>query len=82
MGGASASVPATIFSGKHLNVIGIFTTQGRHYHQALQFLLSKQRLYPFERILTGTYSLDETSEAIQAMAEFRIVKPVILPNAP
>ncbi len=80
-GGANATVPATIFSGKHLNVIGISTTQGRHYHQALQFLLSKQRIYPFERILTGTYSLDETSEAMQAMAEFRIVKPVILPNA-
>ena len=80
-GGGDATIPAGIFMAKHVNVIGVYTTQGRHYHQALQFLASKQKQYPFERILSGTYSLDQTSEAMEAMASFSIVKPVILPNA-
>jgi hypothetical protein len=54
----------------------------RHYHQALEFLSSKQKLYPFERILSATYPLERTTEAMQAMADYRVVKPVILPHGP
>ena len=79
-GVGSATVPASYLGFKYLTVIGIANTLGRHFHQALQFLATKQNLFPFERILSATYPLEQTTEAIQAMADYSIVKPVILPS--
>ena len=53
----------------------------RHFYQALQFLATQKKLFSFDRILSGTYSLEQKGEAIQAVAGFSIVKAVILPNA-
>ena len=79
-GSGGAMVPAGYLGFKYLTVMGIANTLGRHFHQALQFLATKQKMFPFERILSATYPLEQTTEAIQAMADLSIVKPVILPS--
>ena len=53
----------------------------RHFHQALKFLAARGNVFPFEQMISGTYSLAGTIDAQQAMAEPREVKPVTPPQA-
>jgi len=78
-GGPEVSIPTRLLSN-YITYFHIRTTMARHFYQALQFLATKKKLFPFEKMLSGTYTLEEASEAIKAMASLSIVKPVILPN--
>ena len=78
-GGPEVSVPTRLLAN-YITFFAIRTTMARHFYQALQFLATKNKLFPFEKMLSGIYSLEQATEAIQAMAAFSIVKPVILPN--
>jgi threonine dehydrogenase-like Zn-dependent dehydrogenase len=77
-GGRDVSVP-TATLGKHIQFISVRAAEGRHFYQALQFLATR-REFPFDRLLSGVYTLDRVTDALQAMAEFREVKAVILPR--
>ena len=59
---------------------GVGGSVGRHFYQAVTFLATRQKDFPFESLISGIYSLDGVSQALQAMAEFREVKPVVFPN--
>ena len=71
-------IPAAAW-GRLIEIKSIVAAQGRHLFQALEFLASRQQRIPFERLITGRYRLEQTTEALQAMAEMREVKPVITP---
>jgi len=77
--GGTLSIPATALTIKNVTYSGILMAEGRHFYQALEFLASRTQL-PFDRLLSGIYPLERTGDALQAMAELREVKPVILPN--
>ena len=49
----------------------------RHWLQAIDFLASRKNTFPFEEMITASYSLDQANEALQAMASYRVVKAVI-----
>lgn len=49
----------------------------RHWLQAIDFLASRGDRYPFEDMISASYSLDRVNEAMQAMAAFKVVKAVI-----
>jgi Zn-dependent alcohol dehydrogenase len=49
----------------------------RHWLQALDFLVSRKRTFPFEDLISASYRLDQVNEAMQAMASYQVVKPVI-----
>jgi L-iditol 2-dehydrogenase len=74
-------VPARNLSVKQLTIIGVVMAEGRHFYQALQFLATQQDRFPFDRMITGVYDLAGTGAALQAMADLKEIKPVILPNA-
>lgn len=76
--GGNISTDANTLSVKQLQIIGVRSGAGRHHYQALAFLATRRSI-PFERLISGTYTLDQTTQALQAMAEYREVKPVILP---
>ena len=78
-GGGDITIPAAILSGKFLQFIGVRAAEGRHFYQALDFLATRKDV-PFGRLITGEYTLSQTTEALQAMAELREVKPVIFPD--
>ena len=59
--------------------MSIRAAEGRHYYQALTFL-STRKAFDFTAMLTNTYPLSGVSDALQAMAEFREIKPIILPH--
>jgi threonine dehydrogenase-like Zn-dependent dehydrogenase len=71
-------IPAAAW-GRLIEIKSVVAAQGRHFFQALDFLASRQQRIPFERLITGRYPLEKTTEALQAMAEMREVKPVITP---
>lgn len=77
--GGTLSIPAAALTIKNVTYSGILMAEGRHFYQALEFLASRKE-FPFDRLLSGVYPLDRTGDALQAMAELREVKPVILPN--
>lgn len=72
------TLPAGVFTVKNVNLIGIVAAEGRHFYQAVEFLASHPQL-PFERMITGTYRLSQVTDALQAMADMREVKPVVVP---
>ena len=76
-GGGPISLPGF---GQQVTILSVRSGEGRHYHQALEFLRTRGESTPFERLLSGTYALDATGEALSAMADFREVKAVVLPH--
>jgi L-iditol 2-dehydrogenase len=63
-----------------LRIDFVVMAEPRHFMQAIEFLSSASGRFPFERMLSGRFDLDGTSEAMRGMAEFREIKPVIYPN--
>lgn len=79
-GGGNITLSDRMLSMKQLQVFGVLAAAGHHYYQAIEFLATHRRTFPFGRLISGTYSLERTTEALENMAAFREVKPVILPN--
>ncbi len=77
-GDGNISIPANAFRDRQ--IIGVVGSLGRHFYQAVTFLATRLHKFPFENLITGSYSLGGVSQALQAMAEFREVKPVVFPN--
>ena len=65
--------------GRLVRIEGVVAAEGRHFYQALEFLATRKNV-PFEQLITGTYTLERTHEALQAMVDFREIEPVILPG--
>jgi L-iditol 2-dehydrogenase len=66
---------------KGLRINFVVMAEARHFMQALDFLASRKKAFPFEKILSNTFNLEGTSEALRGMAAFQEIKPVILPHA-
>jgi len=49
----------------------------RHWLQAIDFLASRKKTYPFEEMITASYTLDQINEAMQAMASYSVVKAAV-----
>ncbi|MBF6570607.1 MAG: zinc-binding dehydrogenase [Candidatus Binataceae bacterium] len=65
---------------KQVRISSVVMAEARHFHQAIDFLATRRKQFKFDQILSGTYTLDKTGEALKAMAEYREVKPVIVPK--
>jgi threonine dehydrogenase-like Zn-dependent dehydrogenase len=62
---------------KNLRLQGIWVSETRHTHMALQLVLS--RLRDFAGLITHRFPLNEANEALQAMRSREAVKAVLLP---
>jgi threonine dehydrogenase-like Zn-dependent dehydrogenase len=49
----------------------------RHWLQAIDFLASRKKAFPFEDMITASYKLEQINDALQAMASYQVVKAVI-----
>jgi len=49
----------------------------RHWLQAIDFLASRRGTFPFEEMISASYTLDQVNEAMRAMASFEVVKAAI-----
>lgn len=55
----------------------IRSAEPRHWLQAIDFLASRKNIFPFEEMISASYTLDQVNEALQAMASYQVVKAVI-----
>jgi threonine dehydrogenase-like Zn-dependent dehydrogenase len=57
--------------------LNVRSGEPRHWLQAIDFLASRRDRFPFEDMISASYTLDQVNEAMAAMASFQVVKPVI-----
>jgi threonine dehydrogenase-like Zn-dependent dehydrogenase len=57
--------------------ITVRSGEPRHWLQAIDFLASRKKIFPFEAMISKSYTLDQINEAMQAMASYSVVKAVI-----
>jgi len=81
LGGGTTAVPPGAITKKNLTVIGSFSGDLSHYHTALSLLEHYADQLPFDRLISGRYSLDQVNDVIGRMQDFREIKPVLLPGA-
>ncbi len=79
VGGGPATIGPTQFF-KQVRINAVAMAEPRHFYQAIDFLATRGSLFDFERIISGTYTLDRATEALRKMATFEEVKPLILPH--
>lgn len=80
-GGGQASLPLNGLPSM-ITFTSIANAEPRHWLQAVEFLESRWSTLPFDHMISGSYSLDQVNEALQAMANFEVVKPVLYPHGP
>lgn len=76
--GGPVTLPPAAFL-KAVRISFVVMAEPRHFLQAVDFLATRRKRFDFDRIISGTYRLDQTTEALRKMATFEEVKPVILP---
>jgi threonine dehydrogenase-like Zn-dependent dehydrogenase len=62
---------------KNLRLQGVWVSETRHTHMALQLILSRRR--DFAGLITHRFPLSRASEALQVMKSREAVKAVLLP---
>lgn len=63
---------------KNLRLQGIWTSDVRHTHMALQLILS--RIEDFRQLITHRFPLEQANEALKVMKNKEAVKAVLLPH--
>jgi threonine dehydrogenase-like Zn-dependent dehydrogenase len=63
---------------KNLRLQGVWVSETRHTHMALQLILS--RLEDFKKLITHRFPLSQANEAIKVMKTKEAVKAVLLPH--
>jgi L-iditol 2-dehydrogenase len=74
--GGNANIPARSLP-QEMVFHTIRSGEPRHWLQAIEFLASRKNTFPFEDMISASYRLEEVNEAMQAMASYQVVKPVI-----
>ena len=74
--GSTEIKPSTIVK-KQLRVIGGFSGDAASYWKALDFMDAHQKDFPFERMITNRYRLDDVNLALERMRRFEEIKPII-----
>lgn len=66
---------------KHLDVRGCWGSDYSHFHRAIGLLARFGDSVGWERMISQTFTLDETQAALEAVASGKVVKAVISPNS-
>ncbi len=76
VGGKDAAVAVNRIP-QQITFLNVRSGEPRHWLQAIDFLASRRDRFPFEDMISASYTLDQVNEAMAAMASFQVVKPVI-----
>jgi len=62
---------------KNVNLQGVWVSDTAHLHQAIRLVLSGR--YPFEKLVTHRFPLEDATKALEVMAGKEAIKAVLLP---
>jgi threonine dehydrogenase-like Zn-dependent dehydrogenase len=77
LGEGRTEIQPSMIVKKNINVIGSFSGDARSYSLALQFIERHQKRFPFEKMITGRYRLNDVNLAMERMKNYLEIKPVI-----
>ncbi|MFW7341642.1 zinc-binding dehydrogenase [Pollutimonas sp. H1-120] len=77
LGEGTTEMQPSMIVKKNINVIGSFSGDARSYSLALQFIEKHQTTFPFQKMITGRYKLDDVNTAMERMRAYQEIKPVI-----
>ena len=63
---------------KNLRLQGVWVSEARHTHMALQLMLS--RMEDFKKLITHRFPLAQANDAIRVMKEKEAIKAILLPQ--
>jgi threonine dehydrogenase-like Zn-dependent dehydrogenase len=78
LGEGKAEFQPSLIVKKNITIIGSFSGDARSYSLALDFMSRHVDDFPFEKMITGRYKLDEVNIALERMKNMQEIKPVIL----
>jgi threonine dehydrogenase-like Zn-dependent dehydrogenase len=73
------SINPHIITRKQLQLFGSWGSEHRHMAQALGFLGSKGKRFPFEELVTHRFGLEKVMDAIETTANWRSTKSAVVP---
>lgn len=62
---------------QQFDFLHVRSAEPRHWLQAIDFLSSRKDRFPFEDMISASYTIDQVNEAMEAMASYKVVKAVI-----
>jgi L-iditol 2-dehydrogenase len=65
---------------KHVTVRGSWGSDFSHFYLAVKLVEKYQSNYPFEKIISKHYTLDEIKTALDDVEQLRVMKAIIQPN--
>jgi threonine dehydrogenase-like Zn-dependent dehydrogenase len=65
---------------KQLSVFGSWSSEPRHMKQALDFLRTTQKAFPFAETVTDRFPIERANEALALSASWKSAKSVIVPS--
>jgi threonine dehydrogenase-like Zn-dependent dehydrogenase len=74
--GGKASIPVESMP-QQMTYLTVRSGEPRHWLQAIDFLASRRDRFAFDDMISRSYKLEEVNEAMSAMANYEVVKPVI-----
>jgi len=77
--GATASVDFDILLRRCLTLRGVHNYHPRHLVQALDFVMTQRRRYPFAELVDGCYPLERIDDAFRDAAACRVLRAAIIP---
>jgi len=69
-----------LITKKELEVYGSYGSEPHHWAKAIEFLRTRREWFPFHELITHRFGLEQVNEALDAVANWRTGKAVILPN--
>ncbi|MBT5050297.1 MAG: alcohol dehydrogenase catalytic domain-containing protein [Rhodospirillaceae bacterium] len=74
--GGKANIPVESMP-QQMTYLTVRSGEPRHWLQAIDFLASRRDRFAFDDMISKSYKLEEVNEAMAAMANYEVVKPVI-----
>ena len=65
---------------KHITIRGSWGSDLSHFYLAVKLVQKYVDQYPFEKIISRDYSLDEIGEALDDVEQLKVMKAIIRPN--
>jgi len=65
---------------KHITVKGSWGSDFSHFHTAVKFVQKFQNQYPWRKIISQIYDLDDVNTALNDVKDLKVMKAIIKPN--
>lgn len=75
----SAPINPHVITRKQLTVYGSWGSEPRHMERAIEFLKTQGDRFPFSRLVSHRFSLDDTFQALQTTSRWASSKSVVVP---